>query len=383
MNDITKKLQEQYEDYIELLSKLVNVDCGSKNIEGVNKVASILQSAFKDLGSSYEIKVVEQKNCGNHLCITRKGNVPGKILLIGHMDTVFPVGTVAERPFKMDDINAYGPGVEDMKSGITSIYFALKTIDELMIENLKTIEIVFNSDEELSSIYSRGFIEEKAKDADYAIVLESGLINGTLYTGRKGVGKYKIKTYGKASHAGGNPQDGRNAIYELAHKVLKLEELTNYEKGTTVNVGVINGGTAANVVAEYCEALIDVRITKLEEGPIIDQKIRNIVAQNHIEGTHSELEGGIMRPPMERTEGNLRLFEVAKKIGNTIGMNLSEKVTGGGSDGNFTSALGIPTLDGLGPAGGGSHGKDEFIQLDTIVPRTSLLALLLIELSKQ
>lgn len=381
MKGIVKRLEEEYDNYIEFLSSLVNVDCGTSNIQGVNEVAAIIAKKFKSLNKEYKVEILPHENCGDRLLITKKGKIPGKIILIGHLDTVFPKGTVEERPFKTDDINAYGPGVEDMKSGIVSMYYALKILDEIHGEDTKTIQILLNSDEEVSSIYSRDLIEENAKDADYALVLESGLIDGTLYTGRKGVGKYKIKTYGKASHAGGNPQDGINAIFELAEKITRFSRLNDYEMGTTVNVGTINGGTAANVIPEYCEALIDIRITKKEEGPIIDKKIRDIALESYVEGTKSVLEGSILRPPMEKTPANMNLFAIAKKLADELGMDLSEKATGGGSDGNFTSNIGIPTLDGLGPAGGGSHGKDEFIQLDTIIPRTALLTALLVELS--
>lgn len=383
MEILQKKIEESYGQYLEMLQVLVNIDCGSGNISGVNQISEILREKFEGLEGDYDVEVIEQTECGNHLVISKKGNIPGKIMMIGHMDTVYPEGTVARRPLRIEGNRAYGPGVNDMKAGIVSIYFALKELYRVVGNETKTIQIIFNADEEISSIYSRALIERNAKDADYALILEPGKANHSVVTGRKGIGKYKLKINGKAAHAGVNPRDGANAIVEMAHKVMKLSAQTNFDLGTTVNVGTIRGGTTPNTVAEECEAMIDIRITNGAEGERIDRIIREITDEVYVAGTVTTLEGGIKRPPMEQTSENLGLYQRAEKLAKQLGFDLPAIYTGGGSDGNFTSALGIPTLDGLGPVGGASHSEDEYLELETITQRTTLLAMLLMDLSKE
>ncbi|OPJ57036.1 M20 family metallopeptidase [Alkalithermobacter paradoxus] len=382
MEEILKILEKEYHNYLDMLKSLVNVDSGSSNILGVNKVLEIIQNKFKQLGGNYEIQIIPQKKCGNHIVINRKGSIFGKILLLGHMDTVFQDGTVQKRPFKIEGDKAFGPGIIDMKAGITSIYFALKVIDILYKDDVKTIQMIFNSDEEISSIYSRELIENLSKDCDCVLVLEAGRHNGDVVTSRKGTGKYKIRIKGKASHAGGNLKKGANSIIELCHKLIQISNLTDYETGTTVNVGLIKGGSASNTVPAYSDSVIDVRICTLEEAQKIDENIRKIANEIYIKGTSTIVEGGIKRPPMERKEENVKLYEIAKRIGEELGMSIGQASTGGGSDANFTSALGIPTLDGLGPTGGGVHTEDEYINLNSIVPRTALLTKLIKVLSE-
>ncbi|WP_331722136.1 M20 family metallopeptidase [Alkalithermobacter thermoalcaliphilus] len=304
------------------------------------------------------------------------------MLLLGHMDTVFQDGTVQKRPFGIEDDKAFGLGIIDMKADITSIYFALKVIDILYKDDVKTIQILFNSDEEISSVYSRELIENISKDSDCVLVLEACRQNGDVVTSRKGIGKYKIRVKGKSSRAGGNLKKGANSIIELCHKLIQISNLTNYETGTTVNVGLIKGGSASNTVPAYSDAVIDVRICTLEQAQKIDENIRKIANEVYIKGTSTIVEGGIKRPPMERKEENVKLYKIAKKIGEELGMSIGEASTGGGSDANFTSALSIPTLDGLGPTGGGVHTEDEYINLNSIIPRTALLTKLIKILSE-
>ncbi|MEW9121503.1 MAG: M20 family metallopeptidase [Thermotaleaceae bacterium] len=378
---ILEQARKNYDDYIKLLQSLVNIDSGSKNKKGVDKVGRILIDSFKAFDKKYEIEVIEEEECGNHLVITKRGNIPGKILLLAHMDTVFPEGTVAQRPFSIAGNRAYGPGVIDDKGCIASLYYGLKILDEIYEEDTKTIQVIFNSDEEISSIYSRNIIEKYAGDADYAIILESARANGDVVTARKGIAKYVLKVEGKAAHAGSNPQDGVNAIIELCHKAVELSTLTDWDKGTTVNVGLIQGGTSPNTVPDYGEITVDIRISTLEEASKIEKKIQQIAQKKYVPGTMTFLEGGIKRPPLEKNQYSAKIYETVKDLGAEMGIQIGEVFAGGGSDGNFTSALGIPTIDGLGPVGGGYHSKDEYMDLDSVIPRISLLIKLIWKLS--
>lgn len=377
MDKIISILENQQEEYLELLKNLVSIDCQSTDIEGVNKIGDLLKSKFIKLGKEYNIKTIEQEKCGNHILITRKGRIPGKILIIGHMDTVYPKGTITKRPFKIKENYAYGPGVSDMKNGIASIYHALKTLDTLYKDDVKTIEVLFNSDEEIGSIYSKEYIKKYAKDADYALILESARENGNVVTARKGVSRYKVKSYGQAAHSGTSHHKGCNAIVALSHKIITLSKLTDYEKKTTLNVGVIQGGTTSNTVPDYCEAIIDVRTVSIEESKRIDKAIKEICNKSEVKGTIIHVEGGLTRPPMEKLQGNNELYNLVKKIGESIGLNIGETFAGGGSDGNFTTYIGTPTIDGLGPIGGGDHSEKEYLDIKSIVPRTALLVKLI------
>ncbi|MBF8983886.1 M20 family metallopeptidase [Lutibacter sp. B2] len=381
MDKIYSILEKEYECYIDMLTSLVNIDCKSTNIEGVNEVGNILKEKFQALDGEYDIETIEQKNCGNHLLITKKGKIPGKILLIGHMDTVFPKGTVEKRSFRIEGDSAFGPGVSDMKCGITSIYFALKALHNLYEDNMKTIQVLFNSDEEISSINSREYIEKYAGDSEYVLVMEAGRMNGNVVTSRKGISKYALKVYGKATHAGGNHHNGCNAIVELSNKVVALSKLTDYEKQTTINVGIIHGGSASNVVPNFAEAMIDVRTSSMNEAEKIDQEIRGICKKSNVVGTSIVLEGGMKRPPMEKKEGTEKLYNIIKDIGENMGVCIGETFAGGVSDANFTSCLGIPTIDGLGPVGGGCHSEREYLDMTSIIPRTGLVVELLSRLS--
>jgi len=301
------------------------------------------------------------------------GSAGNRVLLLGHTDTVWPAGELAKRPFKIDGGRATGPGVFDMKSGIVLMWMALRAVKDC------PVTVLLNSDEEIGSNSSRALIEREAGQCRAVLVLEPSLPGGALKTARKGVGRFTVKAVGRAAHAGIDPQKGVNAIEELSHQILQLQSMTDLERGTTVTVGVVQGGTRSNVVPAEAAAEIDVRVTSIEEAARIAAAIKKLAPQ--LPEARLEVRGSMNRPPMERTADTARLFDLARKLASQIGIDLKEASTGGASDGNFTSALGIPTLDGLGAVGGGAHAVDEWMEIDSLPARGALVAGLIREIA--
>jgi glutamate carboxypeptidase len=271
-----------------------------------------------------------------------------------------------------------GPGVYDMKASLVMLFGALEACGRLGLELPRPVIALATSDEEIGSHSSRPLIETMARDCAYVLVIEPPLADGSLKTARKGVGRFTIEVEGKAAHAGVAPGSGASAIVELAHQIVKIHALNDVKTGTTLNVGVVRGGTVPNVVAARAAAQIDVRATTLDSAARIDQALRSL--EPATAGTRVKVEGRFGRPPMERTPAIAALFDQARQIGRGLGIELTEGSTGGGSDGNFTAAIGIPTLDGLGVRGGGAHADDEHIQIDSLPERAALLAALLLNL---
>jgi glutamate carboxypeptidase len=290
------------------------------------------------------------------------------------MDTVFPIGTLATMPFRESDDKIFGPGVLDMKGGIVISITAIKRLIEENALN-KKIVVMITTDEEAGSETSRTWIEKEASKANLVLVLESGLVDGALKTWRKGVGDFSIKVKGKASHAGGAHSEGVNAIEELAHQVLKIQKLTDYENGTTLNVGVISGGTVSNVVPEFACAEIDFRVLIPSEADRITAELGAL--KPILPGTTIEISGGLNRPPMPSDQTMKNTFAKANAIASTIGQTLIAGGSGGGSDGNFVSPLGIPLLDGIGTYGEGLHSEREYIFSKSLVERAALVAALI------
>ncbi|MEO4053799.1 M20 family metallopeptidase [Solibacillus sp. CAU 1738] len=379
-NIMKKYIEENQSNMFTLLKRLVNQDSGSDYKEGVDKVGKILAQEFEQL--DFVVKEVPQQITGNHLVIQHKDAVAPSVLLVAHMDTVFGSNTVSTWPFSINGDLAHGPGVYDMKGSHVTLIYALKAlINNGEADMLKNIVIIFNSDEEIGSPTSRNLIEKMAVGKNCCLCMEPARANGALVSGRRGGGGYVIKVYGKAAHAGAAPQDGANAIAEIAYKIIKLQELNDLAKGISVNVDVIHGGTAANVIADYVEVNVDIRTSKFEHGEMLEKKIAQICKEVHVPGTRTEMVGGIRRPPMEKNEGTVLLLERIYEVSKEIGFDLKDVSSGGGGDASFTAAMGIPTIDGLGPIGGNAHSEKEYLEISSVTERTLLLAKLIKSLS--
>lgn len=355
---------------IEMLEKIVNIDSGSYDKAGVDRVGTYLAEVYKELG--FKITTHEHSTLGNTLVLKHEEAKKPDILILAHMDTVFPKGTVASRPFSIEGNYAYGPGVIDMKASHVMLYYAICELINKKDESYKNIELIFNSDEEIGSESSRKIIESQAKNKKYTLVLEPARVDGSIVSARRGVGNYILEVTGKAAHAGIEPEKGRSSIQELALKIPNLHSLSDEKKNLNVNVGIIKGGTSVNTVAEKATAEIDVRISTVEQGEYIDQKIKEVCAEPEVEGTTLHLTGGINRPPMVFTKEVEQVVTLIQEEASKLNMNINHIATGGGSDASFTAALNIPTVDGLGPVGGKQHSDGEYLEIDSLVPRTEL-----------
>lgn len=366
-------IEQQEHNMLHLLQKLVNENSGSDYKAGVDRVGQMLAQQFAQLG--YIVQAVEQPVTGNHLVLTHKEATTPGILVVAHLDTVFGANTATERPFSIEGERAYGPGVIDMKASHVTLLYALKALAAAGAQQvLHNIQIVFNSDEEIGSPTSRQLIEQIAAGKDCCLCMEPARANGALVSARRGGGSYTITVHGKASHAGIAPQEGANAIAEMAYKIIDLQALNDPAAGISVNVDTIHGGTATNVICDLVEVAVDVRTSKQEQGPMLEQKIKAICETVHIDGTHTEWSGGIDRPPMEKNDGTIALLERIQAVGAQLGITVQDVATGGGGDASYTSAIGIPTIDGLGPVGGFAHSDKEYLEIPSLKERTLLLA---------
>jgi glutamate carboxypeptidase len=369
--------------YLADLERLVNIDCGSYTPAGVDEVGMWVASFLAELGAEVERRPDPAGRLGSTIVATFHGR-PGapRVLLIGHMDTVFDPGTAADRPFRIDDDIAYGPGVTDMKSGLLAGLYALKAIvAERGGMPFERLVFVANPDEEIGSPSSTPHIVEQATGMDVALVLECARANGDIVSARKGIVDLRLAVHGRAAHAGVEPEKGRSAILEAARIVRAVHELNGRWPGVTVNVGVIAGGTRPNVVAESCWLEIDVRATEREALETAEAEIRRIAEATEVPDTTVEFGEMARWLPMEKLERSGRLVAHAKSVATALGFELADAVTGGASDANTTSGLGIPSLDGLGPIGGNDHAPAEYLEVDSIVPRTTLLAGLLLAIA--
>jgi glutamate carboxypeptidase len=365
-------IKEKQEEMLQLLERLVNIDSGSYYKAGVDTVGSVLKAKYEEMG--FVVKVKEEAKFGNNMIIQHRDAVDPKIILVAHMDTVFPIGTTAERPFHIEGDRAYGPGVVDMKASQVELIFALQTLQYLGVKGYENVLVVLNSDEEIGSPSSRPLIEEMSIGKEYALIMEPARKDGSLVSARRGGGRYTIKIKGKAAHSGIEPERGRSAIEELAHKIIQLHSLSDHQRGISVNVGLIEGGSSVNTISPNAVAHVDIRISEVNQAKLLKKKIEEICATVDVPGTKIELKGDISRPPMEKNEQTKSLLEIIKEVGEEMGLHLSDTATGGGSDASFTSANGVPTVDGLGPVGGNAHSEDEYLDIPTLTERTLLLA---------
>jgi glutamate carboxypeptidase len=368
----------RYDAFVDELRWMVNVDCGSYTREGVNRIVDRCVERFSTGGWRVQRRTHEphagERRLGD-LAIGRLEGAGGpRILMIGHTDTVFDPGTAAERPFSIVGDRARGPGVSDMKGGLLTGFSAVEVLQALGFDAFGSITYVCNPDEEIGSPWSHDAIRDEATDADVAFVLEGARENGDIVSARKGVSEFRIDVLGRAAHAGVEPERGRSAILEAAHKTVALQSLNGAWPGVTVNVGLVHGGTRTNVVAERCTIQIDVRSPEEPSLREAEAAIERIANEHTVPEVSATLSGGGWHRPMEKGAGGARLAELAISVAAELGFELRDAATGGASDANTTSAAGVPTLDGLGPVGGDDHGPNEWLDLTSIVPRVSLLA---------
>jgi glutamate carboxypeptidase len=360
-----------------LLEQLARAESPSEATEAHRQAYLILARELEAIG--YRVKAVRGRGVGDHLYARperRVRKVPYQ-LLVGHLDTVWPIGTVETMPVRLDDGDLHGPGVVDMKGGLAQMVYALRALDELDLEPALTPVVHVASDEEIGSFDSRGHLVRLARGAARAFVLEPAFgPSGKLKTARKGAGFFRITVKGRASHAGVAPEEGRSAILELSHQIQRLFALNDPARGVTVNVGTIDGGLRANVVAPEATADVDVRVPTLRDGDEVEAAIRGLEPIDP--GVTVEVDGGFGRPPMEPTARNLELFARAQALGALLGLPLEATAVGGSSDGS-TASLFTATLDGLGSVGEGAHAFDERVVVERMPERAALLALLLLE----
>jgi glutamate carboxypeptidase len=371
-------------DMLALLKRLVETESPSHDKAAVDRVGAMVVEECRRLGA--EVKIHPQVETGDQVEVRfhppptgmlHEGAVgEGSILLLAHMDTVFPHGTLAKMPFYEKDGKVFGPGVSDMKGGIVVALTALAAALETG-SLAHPVTALFTSDEEIGSGTSRALIEKLAAGSALVLVLEPGMLDGSVKTWRKGVGEFTVWVRGRAAHAGGDHEKGRNAIEEMAHQVLVIQKLTDYNKGTTLNAGVIRGGIASNVVPDEASLEVDLRVMQPGEAERISTAMQAL--KPFLDGTSLEVTGGLNRPPMPFSDTIKATFEKVKAIAANENIELKASGTGGASDANFVSPLGIPVLDGLGPAGGEYHSEREFIFRDSLPERAKLLAAILRE----
>jgi glutamate carboxypeptidase len=354
------------------------VECESPSLEkaAADRCCTLLTKEWRGLGAVVER--LPQKVRGDHLRIVwqpAQMPVARQVLVLGHYDTVYATGTLRKMPFRVTGGKAYGPGAFDMKAGIVQALFAFKALRELKVPLRKRMVFLWTSDEEIGSGSSRELLEAEALKSSAVFVLEPAFgARGLLKTSRKGVGEAEVIVHGRASHAGLAPQDGVNAIHELALQISRVEKWNDLKGGISVNADVVEGGTRTNVIADKARAFFDLRALRIADMRKIEKRLRQLRPLH--KGAGLEVRGGFDRPPLER-QMSAELFARARKIAGEIGVKLGEWCAGGGSDGNLTAALGVPTLDGLGAVGDGAHSRDEYIVLSKMVERAALLAALL------
>jgi glutamate carboxypeptidase len=370
--------KQRRDQIVSTIRDLVSIESPSDNKAAVDRVAETLAEKFARLGG--EVRFHRSNDFGSHLQVNFGGKSAKPVLLLGHYDTVYPLGTLATMPCRVEHNKLTGPGVLDMKSGIALMLHALAALQDWHKQAghkdgglLRPVTVFLVSDEEVGSDSSRAITEALAKRASAVLVLEPSYgRQGAVKTARKGVGEYLVRVTGKASHAGLDFQKGVNAILELARQIEKISGFTELRKGLTVNVGIVSGGSRTNVVPAKATVQVDVRIARMKDAAGIDRKMRRLRPRNR--KCKIEVTGGINRPPMERTAAVAKLYAQAVVIARELGWKLGEAAVGGGSDGNFTAGLGIPTLDGLGGVGDGAHATHEHILISELPRRAALLA---------
>jgi glutamate carboxypeptidase len=356
------------------LRELVELESPSEDRELVNAAMEWVAAALRSRCGA-QVEVLPGSPYGDHVRAHWGGEREPQLLVLCHADTVWPRGTVVKRPFRVEGERAYGPGVYDMKAGIVQLVWALHVLTRLGRVPDRAVTVLCTGDEEVGSPTSRPFIEAEARRSGAALVLEPATVTGAVKTWRKGVGRFRLEAHGRAAHAGVDPERGVSAVEELAHQILRLRALADPGTGTTVNVGVVGGGSKPNVVPEDAWAEVDVRVLTVADAMRVESALRGL--RPVLAGASLRVSGGFDRPPMERTERVVRLFLHARALASELGFALEESGSGGASDGNLVAAVGVPVLDGLGAVGDGAHADHEHVLVGSLPGRTALVARLI------
>jgi glutamate carboxypeptidase len=370
-------LKARLPEMLSTVQKLVLAESPSLEKAPADRCCDLLAKEWRKRGAS--VARIAQKHRGDQLRVTwwpQKSRSAGQLLVLGHYDTVYSSGTLARMPFRVSGGKAYGPGIFDMKAGLVQALFALETLQQTKAPLHHKVVFLWTSDEEIGSDASRKLIETEARHSDAVFVLEPSLgPKGLLKTARKGVGEAELIVHGRASHAGLAPQEGINAIHELSGQLQRIQEWNNLRRGVSVNADIIEGGTRVNVIAERARAVLDLRALRVVDMRRIERRLHAL--RPILPGARLEVRGGFNRAPLEH-KSSAALFSKAKALSAQMGLSLGECTAGGGSDGNLTAALGVPTLDGLGAVGHGAHSQGEYILINTMPARAALLASLLL-----
>ena len=378
MSALLSHFQKLEPEMIRWLMELINIDSPSDDKAALDNLARWLGDKFSHYGASIEI--VSNTEAGDHLLVRFSGSKTRAkpILILGHLDTVWAKGEAQRRPARLESGRIFGPASFDMRGGTTLILALAQYLSTTNVILKRPLTILLDSDEEVGTPTARALIEKEARGSEAVLVLEPCLPGGALKTARKGVGTFLISANGTAAHAGVDYEKGVSAIQEMAHQILELYKLNNLDRGTTVNPGVISGGARSDVIADQTTLEVDVRVATAAEGERITRQIHEL--KPILPGSKLTIDGRINRPPLERSQIVVQLFQRARQLATELGIELQEGSTGGGSDGCFTAALGIPTLDGLGPDGEGPHALHEHVLVESLVPRAALLTHLALNL---
>jgi glutamate carboxypeptidase len=374
VREILRYLRGRQTQMVRLLERFVRCESPSFDKAAVDRFGEIVAAEWERRRA--RVYALRQKKRGNHIRAEvwdGKGRPDGQIMVLGHLDTVYPLGTIARMPFRVSGGRAWGPGTFDMKGGLIQALFAVDALRAAKIRLRKRLVFLWNSDEEIGSDSSRKVIEAEARRSNVVLVLEPAFgRDGRLKTMRKGVGTVEIIATGRSAHAGIDPEKGVNAVHELALQIARLMKMNDQRRGITVQATVVGGGTVSNVVPDRARAEVDIRYSQLADSAVLARKLHGL--RPILRGARVEVRGGVSRPPLERTAAVGELFARAKALMREMGLRLGEAATGGASDGNFAAALGVPTLDGLGAVGDGAHSPREHAVIRKMPERTALLA---------
>ena len=372
---LLRALEPRLPEMLRLLRRFVTTESPSLEKAAADRCSKVIAKEWREQG--VRVERIPQKHRGDHLRVTytSKSGAAGQLLVLGHYDTVYSTGTLKERPFRISGGKAYGPGVFDMKAGIVQALFALETLRRSNVSTKKQIVFLWTSDEEIGSESSRKLIETEARRSDAVFVLEPSFgPRGLVKTARKGVGQAELMVRGRSSHAGLAPEEGINAVHELAAQLTRIEKWNDGRRGVSINADIVEGGTRSNVIAERARAVLDLRALRSSDMRRIERRLHALRPVHR--GASLKVTGGFDRPPLERKRCRA-LFAHAESLAKQMHLSLGECTAGGGSDGNFTGALAIPTLDGLGAVGDGAHSDHEYVLIHTMPARAALLAALL------